>query len=249
MSSSACAIAGRPVLPLLLLLAAGCIDFVEPELPDRGAPAAIEATIRIMDDGTAELDARLVPGLDSNGNRRAVERDIVDVLGRAVAPDTVLFDGTRRYVETWAVSPQVVGEPISFEAPRLGGVVAMPPAIEWSSVRRVDPDTIQVERGEDVVLALAQGSPVSQAADIRQWFLRLEGDSSAFNISADGLPPDIIQVPARWIPAGAEIAVRLIQTQSAVVSHEPGDYLGLIVLDTRLHWTVRMLDASTGSRQ
>jgi hypothetical protein len=95
--------------------------------------------------------------------------------------------------------------------------------------------------GGDLALVLESdlGTP-EPAPGIRQWFLTIAGDSTTFRLGGDGLPPDTILVPARWIPPGDSLAVRLIFSQSASVTPPPGDYVGIFALDTRLFWTVRM---------
>jgi hypothetical protein len=132
-----------------------------------------------------------------------------------------------------------------FRAPLMRGVVASPPGFSWTGIERVGGDSVDLERGRDLELLVArgggEGTPVPE---IRQWFLSLKGDSSTFGLSADGAPPDTILVPARWIPDGDRIGIRLIFTQSAFLQPPPGDYLGIVTLDTRVYWTVRM----TGNR-
>ncbi len=220
---------------------AGCIDFVEPDLPDLGAPAVIEATIRLTDRGTVDVDARLVPGLGADGFRRELSGNALEVLGRALEPDSVQSNGTRRYLASWSTDPGVVGQTVSLRAPAVKAVTAPPPAMDWVAVERAGPDSLGLEAGQDLSLRVRVGSsPLQPKPAIRQWFLRLGGKDGAFNISADGPPPDTIFVPARWIPAGDSIEARLIFSQSVNLQDPPGDYLGLITLDTRLFWTVRV---------
>lgn len=229
------------------MLVVCCIDFVEPDLPELGAPAVIEATIQLSDRGSAGISARLAPGLDETGRRRQVADESIEVLGRTLGPDSVLRNGTRSYAVTWVADPSVVAQPASFRAPVMRGVEAPPPGIEWTGIRRLDEDSLNLERGRDLELLIGRGPGVaSPAPDIRQWFLSMKGDSSTFGISADGPPPDTILVPARWIPEGDRIEIRLIFSQSAFLQPPPGDYLGLVTLDTRLYWTLR-LTAPTAS--
>jgi len=235
-------------LVLLAPFLVGCVDFVEPDLADIGAPAVIEATIRITDRGVTELEALLAPGLDDAGLRRGVTRDTLFALGRAVVPDSVAHNGSRRYRSMWESSPDAVAEPVTFSGPFLAGPIASPPEVTWTGARRVGPDSIDVVRGEDVAFEIERGpGTVRPVPDVQQWFLRLEGDAGAFNVSADGEPPDSIRIPASWVPAGSEVAVQLIFAQSAVTVNMTGDYIGLIRLDIRLHWTLRMID-SQGTR-
>jgi hypothetical protein len=235
----------KRAVPVAALAVSGCVDFVAPDLPELGAPAVIEATIRLTDQGVAELDARLVPGLDIAGYRRPIPHDTIDVLGLRIAPDSTYRNGTRRYVERWAVDPAAVGLPARFLAPDVDGILATRPSIEWAGIRRIGADTIEPGPEGDVMLYVAMGEGGALPAPaIRQWFLRLEGDTSAFGISADGPPPDTIFVPARWIPEGETISIRLIFSQSAVLQPPPGDYLGLVTLDSRLFWTLRVRGAA-----
>jgi hypothetical protein len=235
----------RAAIALLALAMTACIDFIAPDIPELGAPAVVEATIRLTDVGTSDVDVRLVPGLDEDGFRRHVPRDTVDVLGFPIGPDSVLRNGTRRYLGTWEFDRDGVARPATFRAPEVEGVVAPVPAIDWAGLRRLDADTLDVRRGEDLVLRIETYSePLEPRPDIRQWFLRLEGDSTAFGVNADGPPPDTLVIPARWIPGGDELRVRLIFSQSVLLNPPPGDYLGLVTLDSRLHWTIRIRDAA-----
>jgi len=232
------------------VLLAGCIDFVEPELPELGAPAVIQVTMRVTDRGEAEVEALLAPGLDRAGLQRTVLRDTLFVLGRAVVPDSIARNGSRRYRDAWQASAGAVAEPVTFRAPHLADLGASPPEVTWTGARRLGPDTLAVVRGGDVVLEVGGGAGTAlPEPELQQWFLRLEGEEGAFNISADGPPPDTIQIPARWIPAGREVAARLIFAQSAVLEEGPGDYVGLITLDIRLHWTLPFVDPPARARQ
>jgi hypothetical protein len=224
---------------LTVVLAAGCIDFVEPDIAELGAAAVAQVTIRLTDLGTVEINARVAPGLDAAGFRRSVE-DPLEVFDRIIEPDSVTRNGTRIYLETWQASPDIVADTVRFQAPAVHPVTAPPPAVQWLGIRRAGSDTASLDEGDDLRLAirLTEGDARPQP-QIQQWFLRLGTDSSAFNISADGVPPDTLRVPAHWIPPGDSIGVRLIFNQSAVLREPPGDYMGVITVDTRLFWTVR----------
>jgi hypothetical protein len=231
--------------PLLLALASqGCIDFVEPDIPELGAPATLQATVRLTDLGTAEIDAQLMPGLDGSGARRQLTGTPLEVLGQTIDADTIRRNGVRRYLESWVAPDSVVGQRITLRAPGIQGVVAAPPSIEWVGLRKLGTDTLELPAGQDLRLPVALGIGVSSPhPEITQWFLRLAGDSAAFGISADGVPPDTILVPAHWLPRGDELDVRLIYNQSSILRSPPGDYIGVITLDVRLFWTVQLRNA------
>lgn len=234
---------------LPVLASPGCIDFVEPDIPELGAPATLQATVRLTDLGTVEIDAELRPGLDGSGERRRLTGEPLELLGQVIDADTVRRSGNLRYIESWAAAESIVGERIPLLAPGIEGVQAAPPSIEWVGARKLDADTLELQTGNDLILRVALGPGESlPRPSIRQWFLRLAGDSAAFGISADGVPPDTIHVPARWLPRGNKLDVRLIYNQSAVLQSPPGDYVGVITLDVRLFWTVQ-LRAATAARQ
>lgn len=230
------------------LAGSGCIDFVEPDIPELGAPATVQATLRLTDLGTAEVDVYLAPGLDSAGSQRSLTGTPLEALGRAHQADSIRRNGTRRYTKSWLTARDIVSEPILFRAPGIDRVAAAPPALEWVGVRRLGPDTLRLRPGEDLYLpiALGRGAGTPQPA-IRQWFLRLSsasGAAGAFGLSADGTPPDTIYVPARWIPRTNELDVRLIFNQSSILRTPPGDYIGVVNVDVRLFWTVHIVGAA-----
>ena len=221
--------------------ATGCIDFVEPNIPgisDRGSAALFEARIVVTDSGRVNTDARLTPGLDFEGFRRPVTAPQLEVIGRVLEPDSVRPDGTLRYIASWDVGPNTLLAPITLRAPEVEGVVA-PLAIEWFGLRRAGPDSIRLLEGEDLLLPVAAVDGTSRPEpSIRQWFLTLSSGGHSLRLSADGVPPDPISVPPRWIPQGDTVHVRLIFTQSAILEESPGDYLGVVTADTWLSWSV-----------
>lgn len=224
------------------LVLAGCIDFVEPDLPELGAPAVLEAAIQLSDSGTVEIDARLAPGLDEMGYRREVADDAIRLLARTLAPDSIQRNGTRRYTAEWEADPSVVAQPTDFRGPAMRGVEAPVPEVLWTGIRRMGPGELDIEPDSDVALLVEAGAgDASPVPDIRQWFLSMNGDSTNFGLSADGAPPDTIRIPARWIPDGDTVEVRLILSQSAILQPPPGDYVGLVTLRTRLYWTLRRI--------
>ena len=220
-----------------------CIDFVEPDLPERGAPAVVQATLRAGDDGSLAVEALLTPGLDEDGFRRTLLREALIVADTAIAPIDVARNGTRSYVAAFATAFAPEGE-IRFEAPVVRAVGAAPPSVAWSGIRALDDDTVRVSIGDDLVLRITTEGAEDPRPELRQWQVQLTAAERSFRLGGDGVPPDTIVVPARWLPPPDEghIAARLSYTRSAEIRRSPGDYVGLVLLDVRLNWTVRMTD-------
>jgi len=222
--------------------AAGCIDFVAPEIPgifDRGSAAVLEARIVVTDSGWVNVDARLAPGLDFDGFQRPVSLPRLSVDDRALEPDSARPDGTLRYLSAWEAGPTVVLNPITLIAPEVDGLVAEPPTLEWFGPRRAGPDSIGINRGEELLLPVVMVDGTSRPEpSLRQWFLTLSSGDRSFRLSSDGNPPDPISIPPHWIPDGDLVEVRLIFSQSATLKDPPGDYLGVVTADTWLFWSV-----------
>ncbi len=217
----------------------GCLDFADPILPSRGAAAVASARVSVTNQGSVELSLHLLPGLDSAGVPRDVSSRHARLLDRTVEPDSV----TRRewiYHAMWMTEPGNVIGPIVFEAPTVRNVAA-PPSIVWYGVRRIDPDTLHLDAGADLRLRLDANAGASQPSPSqRQWVVTLATDNGVFRLGADGVPPDTILVPSRWIPPGDPLRVQMIWTQTADIRQPPGDYIGLVTLDARVSWTVRV---------
>jgi hypothetical protein len=227
---------------LAVVLTTACIDFVEPNLPrdpDLDSAAVLDVRIIVSDSGRVSTDATLLPGLDSEGVRRRLAYDHLEIMGRFLEPDSVRPDGTLRYLGSHETGISPVREPIVLLAPGVEGVAAPPPAIEWFGLERLGPESVPLTLGEDLILRVAPVAGTSRPTPTtRQWFLTLSSDSGVFRLSSDGFPPDSIVVPPHWVPPGDTVHVRLIFSQSTTLSDPPGDYLGLIAIDTWLFWTV-----------
>ncbi len=231
------------LLTLALLACAGCLDFVDPVLASRGAAAVAAATIVVNDAGDVALMLRVLPGLDSAGVPRDVTDGTTRLLGRAIGPDSITL---REWIydTTWQADPAQLAGPITFQAPAVRGVAA-PPAFTWYGVRRLDPDTITLVAGRDMVLTLnARGGSPAPAPAQRQWFMTLASTGGVFRLGADGIPPDTVIVPARWIPAGDIVRVLLIWVQTADIRPPPGDYIGLVTLNAQTTWVVRIVPST-----
>lgn len=229
---------------LAVLASTGCIEFVAPNIPgieDRGSAALFSAQVVVSDSGTVRADARLRPGLDFDGLERPVPDPRLRILGQVLEPDTVLRDGTRRYAAAWQVDRAIHMDPITVTAPLIEDLVTSPPAVRWYGLRRDGPDAIDLLRGEDLHLPIAEvAGDADPVPSIRQWFLTLESGGSQFRFGSDGVPESPIWIPARWIPGGETVRVRLVYTQSGVVGTQNDDYVGVVTANSLLYWTVRV---------
>jgi hypothetical protein len=234
-----------PALLAALLLATGCLDFIEPELPDRGAPAVLQLTVRLLEPDEVEVEARMVPGLDEAGARRRLTDDRMRVMERVLDPDSTSKTGTRVYRTSWTGAASAGA--IEVRAPSVEGLAAAP-GFRWYAIRNGGPAELRLDAGADLDLpvAVAAGAP-EPAPDIQQWFLTLSDSTGLFRLAADGPPPATIKVPPYWLPRGDSIAVALIYQQLSKVEVSGGAYVGLFTLDTRVSWVVRRNPPQSGA--
>jgi hypothetical protein len=221
----------------LAALGAGCVDFVEPELPGRDVPAVARITVALSDSGSLTVNGTVAPGFDDEGLRRALLDATIAAAGYVVAPDDTLESGDFAYASTIAVDTALSAPTIEIRGPTVAGMGGAP-VVRWPTVWRADGDTVTLEA--DGSLRLHVGGADAEAvpdADIRQWFLTLAGDSTTFRLGSDGPPPEELDIPARWVPANAESA-RLIYQQASTL-RIGDDYVSLVTLDLRMHWTLR----------
>ncbi len=239
---------GSRVLRALIVASlgvAGCIDFVEPDLPERGAPAVVQLTVRLLETGTTQVDGRLVPGLDNAGVPRRVTDARFRVLGREVEPDSTTKSGTRVYRTDWPGAEADAAGAIEARGPGMEGLTS--PSIRWYALRRDGPAFVARAPDADLSLTLdVTGGTAEPEPEIRWWFLTLSDTAGAFRLGGDGAPPDTIVVPARWVPAGDSVAALLIYQQSARIESLAEQYVGLFTLDARVSWVIRRAAPADG---
>lgn len=229
-------------LVLVSLVCAACYDFVEPDFPEAGAPAVLQASVFADESGSISINALLVPGLGIGGFQRNVLRDTLDIYGVALAPKAVRKNGSREYNFSETRPRAALTRPFDVSAPRVEDVPGTPPSVEWFPIRRADPDTIVWKRGTDLILrvdtALGRSQPVPA---IRQWFLTLTGTAVSFRISSDGLPPATIRIPPEFIPASTgSIQVLLSLYQAGLLQSPTRDYLANLSFNFQIRWIVRV---------
>jgi len=233
----------RPLFLILLsLCGAGCYDFVEPDFPEAGGPALLQASAYADENGSLQINALLAPGLDANGVERTVPNDTLDIYGLKLAPKDVSNNGSRTYSFFGEKSGFSITAPFDVNGPRIDDVVGPPPRVHWFAIKRTDPDTVVWTRGTDLVLHVDTAVGVSLPPPaIRQWFLTLSGASPSFRVSSDGLPPTTLRIPVEWVPTPANgfIVVTLSYFQGGQQQGPSRDYIGNITFNITLRWIIR----------
>lgn len=224
----------------------GCVqfDFLEPDLPESGAPVVFQANVYIDETGTFRLDGSLVPGLNFDGFRRTVLNDTIGVSSLDVTPSAIAGNGTRTYAfPTHVADPVSFTQPLIITPPVVADVGAVPPVLRWYGLNRVDGDSLIVPRGAELMLRVSNQAARNQPGpQIRQWFLELATDSTSFRLGGSGEPPDTIRVPAYWIPpsSNGRIAAYLTYYVAGTYRPFPGDYLLIVGANMRLRWNIRL---------
>lgn len=226
----------------LLLAVAGCYDFVEPDFPEAGAPAVLQATAFRDIAGNISITAQLVPGLAIGGIQREIPNDTLEIYGLRLTPKEIKKNGTRIY---GFEGPALVAAtfPFVLAAPGVAGVIGPPPRAQWFPVRKTDGDTIVWKRGSELVLHVDTALGVSTPTPpIRQWFLELRGADRSFRVSSDGPPPLTLRIPPEWVPAvnTQTFPVFLSYFQSGQQQSPNRDYIGIISFNTQMRWTIRI---------
>jgi hypothetical protein len=240
---------GRRVTPLLgaAVMLAGCVEFAEPVIPDRRAPAVLQANMRVFDAGLLQVDGSLSPGREETGFLRVVESPFIQVGPHTVEPRALGERGLRTYHETFAIPRGETAGPFEMIVPAVRGTGTLPP-VRWWGLQRVGPDTLAIPHGADIVLRLDTVPEASvPATRFRQWFIDVRSGGASFRISADGTPPPVLRIPAEWVPAAAadgRVDVALVYLQSAQLRTPDNTYIASIVLDVRLNWVVLLTDPS-----
>ena len=106
----------------------GCWEFIEPEFAEQDASTVLQVNATLNDQGSLNVNALLVPGLDEGGFIRDVVRDTLYVFGLAIASDSSTRTGTRAYRVTTQLPPAVVTQqPPRDVAPRATATLPVRP--------------------------------------------------------------------------------------------------------------------------
>jgi hypothetical protein len=233
------------VLPALslALLCAGCWEFVDPEFPEVGAPAVMQVSAFVTEDGRANITGVLLPGVREGGFQRLVPDDTLRILGLKLAPENVERTGRRTYRFDGEIGRRPLEGALTIDAPVVNGVTGPPPHISWFGIRKLDPDTIRWRRGTELVLhvdtTLAPSLPPPQ---IQYWFLEMRAGARVFGVSANGLPRTQLHIPGDWVPASSDSTVSATLTffQSGVQKSPSNDYIGSIDVNVQVRWIIKV---------
>src|SRR5690606_37747801 len=105
----------------------------------------------------------------------------------------------------------------------------------------LDPDTIVVRPGDDIVLHMDTADAVSVPENPnRQWFLDVSAGGQSFRLSSNGLPPLTLRIPAEWVPPpqNNHALVSMVYQQSRQLRSADNRYIANVLLDVRLRWVV-----------
>jgi hypothetical protein len=230
------------LLPLAVLLG-GCLEFEDPTIPDRRSPAVLQANMRIFDAGVFQVDGSLTPGREESGFLRFVQMPFMQSGQFLVEPRTLTPQGVRTYQSVFAVPRNATEGPFELVTPDVRGTPPLP-TVRWWGLRRVGSDTIVVQRGADIILRVDTIPEASSPPNrFRQWFLEIQLGTS-FRVSGDGAPPQVMRIPAEWVPQTVLPAgnISLIYIQSTQLRTADNSYIANVSLDTRLNWHVRFVD-------
>lgn len=226
-------------VPILILsqLLAGCWEFIEPEFAEQDATTVMQVDARMNDQGDFFLSGLLVPGLDENGFVRAVVRDTLFVFGIPVAPSDTNPAGGRVYNLSTRLGPQVLARPFTIEPPVVAGV-GPGPAVRWSAPLPLDPDTIRVARGADLVVRIAYDTAIADPRPTQQWFFELSAGLSRFQIGSNSPPPNRLIMPAIFIPQPSDSVVRGLFTSFQTAQIFQNEYRGVYSLTVQFDHTI-----------
>jgi len=225
------------------LACSACLDFTEPELPQRATATFATLTVRAFDTGSLQIDGSLQPGRDSTGFQRVVQSPFIQVNTIVLQPTSLGERGLRTYGATFPLERNATAGPYTIRLPDVRDLGTIP-VVQWNGLLKVDGDTIRAVRGEDIVLRLDTLALPSTPAPFRQWFLDIRSGNRVFRLSSDGLPPLTLRIPAAWVPSTDPRAfMSLIYFQTGQVRTPNGLYAANLTLDTRMNWVVVFSDA------
>ncbi len=217
--------ASRSLVIVLCMWLGACWEFIEPEFAEQDASTVLQVNATLNNQGSFNVNALLVPGLDDGGFIREVVRDTLYIFGLPIASDSSTRTGTRAYRVTTQLAPAALAQPFTIDPPVVSDI-STGPRVVWSSARTLEADTIRVARGVAVRIRIAYDSTLSSPRPNHQWFLELVSGAQRFQIGANTPPPAELLIPAEWIPQTPDGVVRAFFTHSQSALVFLNDYRG-----------------------
>lgn len=255
----------RVLVAALVLLSAGCIDFLAPKGQAGNTPTRLDVVLHLArnptlscpgcitseytriptpavtgpDTTVAWLEGTLDPGTDLSGETRTVLDGAPRVLGVSVAPADTTALGRRHYASRWTLPGDSVG-PVVLEAPRVAALSPPDPVVHWSVPWSQSADTVRLAPGQDLplVLTVRPDTASRPAPNFENWQVEVSG-TRGFRIGADGPPPDTLVIPARFLPPSPDST--LVARMSIVegITPAPGqNYQIVFALSVALAWII-----------
>ena len=239
----------RRSIPGLALAICACgIDFLGPE-----SPALLTATVALVDSASTTVRVRgvLDPGLLESGDPREVADDTVRLLTLTIAPALVDELGRRSYDRVQALDLSALNSPdILLTPPQVANTAGNPSSLSTVLVWRDGPHALQVPRGTDVILSLANVQRIDTTDARVFWSLDITEPATDtdrqffFQLSASGRPPGSIIIPASIVEeAGRSTFDMRLQLSFGVGSAtDTRDYVAHLSTFATIYWTVALVD-------
>jgi hypothetical protein len=225
------------LMACLCVSVSACWDFVEPELPVEAGVSVLQVSALLEDNGRVQISGLLAPGIDEDGFRRRILNDTLGVFDIRFPPTGSRSSGSREYVRIDTIGSDAFTRPFTVEPPQLANVTA-PPVVQWYGARKLDPDTITIARGSDLVLRLDMAAGTSTPPPGTYfWSLNLSGAGENFQLGGTGAPPAELRVPAVFLPdSSGEVRATLLSTQASVI--RAPNFRGNYTFTVRSTWLI-----------
>lgn len=225
---------------LTLLLAgalAGCMDFVEPVLPDAPTRGSFELVL-LQDEALTRVYGLLIAGLDEHGAPRVPVQPTLWLNDAAVEPEPFAEDSAQHNYETTLAGR--AGTELLVRIPEVDDV-DVPVLYAFAMRERVGPRDTTLAAGAPLVLRLTPpASEVEPPPDEHAWTLHAAGAESSFQATGRGAPPDTMLIPPELLPA--EGSLRVVLTEHQYRSADDGaDFHVRLRLARRFVWQVQIL--------
>jgi|GEM_PF-5859940 len=229
-----------------LTLLGGCLDFEAVTRPvQSSSPAMISLSATLNGHSgiahDARMRARVLPATDEHGPRLLLS-DTLWMGNRPVLP-IAGEDGALYYALDWRVEED---SEVRFRLPTVSRVAESPSIVTWQPVRRVDPDTVRLTRGADLILRMSSSTTRPQESE-DSWTLYVQGKGGSVTIHNQGATPDFIVIPATMMATlipGPDRLIYASLTSRQSLAWERRDVLQLHTsFLSILYWVVEIVEA------